>query len=51
VLPSLLDLPPHTGYGRVWNSTLPRLASMVDLVVDDHAPTSGCSTGTEVIQM
>jgi hypothetical protein len=34
----MLDLPPHTGYGRVWNSALPRLASIVDLVVEDERP-------------
>ena len=35
---NMLDLPPNTGYGRVWNSVLPRLATMVDLVVEDPRP-------------
>jgi glycosyltransferase involved in cell wall biosynthesis len=34
----MLDLPPRTGYGRVWNSALPRLADVLDLVVDDPRP-------------
>ena len=34
----MLDLPERTGYGRVWNSALPELASIVDLVVDDPRP-------------
>ena len=50
ILRNMLDLPPHTGYGRVWNSVLPRLA------IDGRpgggqtrGPTSGCLTGTAAI--
>ncbi len=35
---TMLDLPERTGYGRVWNSVLPALASIVDLVVDEPRP-------------
>jgi hypothetical protein len=34
----MLDLPPPTGYGRAWNSALPRLASIADLVAEDEQP-------------
>lgn len=37
-LSNMLDLPERTGYGRVWNSALPELASIVDLLVDDPRP-------------
>lgn len=37
-MPSMLALPPQTGYGRVWSSVLPRLSTIVDLVLDDPRP-------------
>ena len=38
ILPTMLDLPARTGYGRVWNSALPELAGIVDVVSDEPHP-------------
>src|ERR1017187_1510916 len=34
----MYELPRHTGHGRVWTETLPRLGQLADVVVGDLAP-------------
>ena len=34
----MFDLPPHTGYGRVWTEALPKLGELADLVTGDQQP-------------
>jgi len=38
VAAQMYELPRHTGHGRVWTETLPRLGRLADVVVDDPAP-------------
>ncbi len=34
----MYELPRHTGHGRVWTETLPRLGQLANVVVGDLAP-------------